>query len=178
MSTRAPDLRDERSTTDGHRYGDSYRDTTYGETTYGESGLGRATSRLAAREAESVPGLLRRLADEVSTLFAQELALLKSETTSAMHDVRSGIMSVATGGAITFLGAIFLLLAAVYGLSNVVEPWLAALIVGGVVTLIGLIMLLTGKKKVEPAAFRPRHTEASLRKDANMVRGEMQHGKP
>jgi hypothetical protein len=161
MSTPAGDLRDT-----------TYSETTT-ETTYGETGLGRTPrrGRIATREIESVPGLLRRLADEVTTLFAQELALLKSETTTAVNDVKTGIVSVATGGAVAFLGAIFLLLAAVYGLSEVVQPWLAALIVGGVVTLIGLIMLMTGKKKVEPSALRPRHTEAALRKDANMIKG-------
>lgn len=165
MSTPAPDL----------------RDTSYRETSYQDAGLGRPplrSARLAAREAETVPSLLRRLADEVTTLFAQELALLKSETTSSVNDVKTGLVSVAAGGLVTLLGAIFLLLAAVYGLSEVVQPWLAALIVGGAVTLIGLIMLLTGKKKVEPAALRPRHTESALRKDANMIKGEMQHGQP
>jgi len=151
-----------------------HRDTDYGETGLGRTPLRQA--RLSARDSETVPGLLRRLADEATTLLAQELALLKSEMTSAMQDMRAGIVSVATGGAVTFLGAIFLLLSAVYGLSNVVEPWLAALIVGGAVTLIGVIMLLAGKKKIEPAALRPRHTEAALRKDADMVKGATQHG--
>ncbi len=153
--------------------------TDYRDTQYEDTGLGRTPlrqPRLTAREGDSVPGLLRRLADEATTLFAQELALLKSEMTSSINDTKTGIVSVASGGAVMFLGAIFLLLSAVYGLSNVVEPWLAALIVGGVVTLIGVIMLMTGKKKIEPAALRPRHTEAALRKDADMVKGATQHG--
>jgi hypothetical protein len=73
------------------------------------------------------------------------------------------------------MGAFFLLLAAVYGLSNVVEPWLAALIVGGVVTLIGVIMLASGRRKLEPAAVAPRRTAAALRKDTEMIKGVSQH---
>ena len=79
------------------------------------------------------------------------------------------------GGAVAFMGAFFLLLAAVYGLSNVVEPWLAALIVGGVVTLVGIIMLATGKRKLEPDALAPRRTAAALRKDTQMIKGATQH---
>ena len=122
------------------------------------------------REDERPFSLLRRLVDEVTTLFAKELALLKAETTGAIHDTRAGIGAVASGGAVAFAGFLFLLTAATFGLAEVVEPWLAALIVGAVVTLIGLIMLSSGKKKLSPRAFTPTRTTASLREDRDMIR--------
>ncbi|HEY8555242.1 MAG TPA: phage holin family protein [Burkholderiales bacterium] len=131
--------------------------------------------RLVSRDAEPLPSLLRRLADEVTTLFVKELALLKSETTASVNGVKTGIASLASGGAVTFAGVLFLLLAAVYGLSEVMQPWLAALIVGGVVTLIGLVMLLSGRKRLEAQAFRPHYTEASIRKDRDMIAGATHH---
>ena|SRR5690349_15452369 len=124
-----------------------------------------------ARDYESTPSLLRRLVDDVGMLFAQELALFKAETTKAIGDVKTAMVSIAVGGAVAFVGVIFLLLAAVYGLSNVVQPWLAALIVGGVVTLIGVIMLATGSSKLEPSAVAPKRTARSLRKDTEMIKG-------
>ena len=127
-------------------------------------------------EYESTPSLLRRLVDDIGTLLTQEISLLKAETTRAVGDMKAATVSIAMGGAVAFLGAIFLLLAAVYGLSNVVEPWLASLIVGGVVTLIGIIMLATGRRKLEPSAIAPRRTAASLRKDTEMLKGVSQHG--
>lgn len=127
-------------------------------------------------EYESTPSLLRRLVDDVGTLFAQEISLLKAETTRSIGDMKAAAVSMAMGGAVAFVGLIFLLLAAVYGLSNVVEPWLAALIVGGVVTLIGIIMLATGRRKLEPSAIAPRRTAESLRKDTEMLKGVSQHG--
>jgi hypothetical protein len=136
----------------------------------------RSRERSAASpEYETTPSLLRRLVDDVGALFAQELALLKAETTQAIGDLKAAAVSIATGGAVAFMGAFFLLLAAVYGLSNVVEPWLAALIVGGVVTLIGIIMLLSGSRKLQPSAMAPRRTAASLRKDTEMIKGVSQH---
>ena len=36
-------------------------------------------------------------------------------------------------------------------------------------------MLTTGKKKLEPEAFRPRHTQASLRKDRDVIKGVTKH---
>lgn len=128
-------------------------------------------------EYDSTPGLLRRLLDDAGTLFAQEVALLKAETTEAIGDLKAATAGIAMGGAVTFLGILFLLLSAVYGLSNVVEPWLAALIVGGVVTLIGAIMLATGRRKLEPRAIAPRRTAASIRKDTQMIKGvSREHG--
>jgi hypothetical protein len=136
---------------------------------------GRSSLRSVEARDESTPSLLRRLADDIGMLFAQELALLKAETVRSVSDLKAATMGIAMGGAVTFMGAFFLLLAAVYGLSNVVEPWLAALIVGGAVTLIGVIMLATGRRKLEPQAIAPRRTAAALRKDTEMIKGVGQH---
>ena len=127
------------------------------------------------RETESVASLVRRLADEVTDLFGQELALFKTETMGAVGDMRTAVGSLATGGAVAFAGFLFLLFAAYLGLSNVVEPWLAALIVGGITVIVGWIMVSAGKKKLEPTSFRPRHTEQSLKKDREMVKGAYRH---
>jgi hypothetical protein len=128
-----------------------------------------------ARDYESTPTLLRRLVSDATTLFAQELALLKAETSGSIRELKTATISMAMGGAVLFAGIIFLLLAAVYGLSNVMDSWLAALIVGGVVTLIGIVMLATGRRKLEPAAMAPHRTAASLRKDSEMIKGVSQH---
>jgi hypothetical protein len=136
---------------------------------------GRGGLRSVEARDESTPSLLRRLADDVGMLFAQELALLKAETTRSVADLKAATMSIAMGGAVMFMGIFFLLLAAVYGLSNVVEPWLAALIVGGAVTLMGIIMLATGRRKLEPQAIAPRRTAAAFRKDTEMIKGVGQH---
>jgi hypothetical protein len=124
-----------------------------------------------ARDYESTPSLLRRLVDDIGMLFAQEVALLKAETTRSIGSMKAAIISMAMGGAVLFMGLLFLLLAAVYGLSNVVDPWLAALIVGGAVTLIGAIMLASGRSKLEPSAIAPRRTVESIRKDTRMMKG-------
>ena len=114
--------------------------------------------------------LVRRLADEVTTLFTKELALLKVETTNAIEDTRAGIGAMAAGGAVLYAGFLFLLLAAVLGLALVMDAWLASLIVGGVVAIIGGIMLASGKRKLDPAAFKPEHTQASMHKDREMIK--------
>lgn len=119
----------------------------------------------------SVGGLLRQLTHEVPSLITKELALAKAELSESLRATKAGAASVASGGAVLMGGFIMLLLAAVYGLSEVMEPWLAALIVGVVVTVIGLIMVSAGKKKFEASSFKPERTIHSMNKDKEAVRG-------
>lgn len=121
-------------------------------------------------EQATISSLLRQLAHEVPELVSKEAALARSEARETLHTTREGVAAVATGGAVLLGGYIVLLLAAVYGLSNVVAPWLAALIVGAIATLAGLAMLEAGKKKFQARSLRPDHTMNSLHKDADAVR--------
>lgn len=119
----------------------------------------------------SVGGLLRQLTHEVPSLITKELALAKAELSESLRATKAGAGSVATGGAVLLGGFIILLMSAVYGLSNVMAPWLAALIVGGVVVVIGLIMVSAGKKKFQASSFKPERTIHSVNKDKEAVRG-------
>jgi hypothetical protein len=118
----------------------------------------------------SVPGLIKSLADDVTRLFAQEIALAKTEVSSAVKDIKAGVLSLAVGLGVLFAGFIVLLFAAVAGLALVMETWLAALIVGGVVAIIGLVLLMKAKKSLDPEAMVPNRTINSLKKDEAMVR--------
>jgi len=118
----------------------------------------------------SVPGLIKSLADDVTHLFSQEVALAKSELRSAVADLKAGVLSLAIGLGILFAGFMVLLGAAVAGLSLVVETWLAALIVGGVVAIIGVVLLMKAKKSLNPEAMVPNRTIESLKRDEAMVK--------
>lgn len=118
----------------------------------------------------SVTGLLRSLADDITRLFAQEVALAKTEVSGAVRDIKSGVLSMAIGLGVLFAGFIILLVAAVLGLALFFVPWLAALIVGGVVCLIGIILLMSAKKSLDPQGMVPNRTIESLRRDEAMVK--------
>lgn len=124
----------------------------------------------------SISTLLKELAHEVPALVSKEAALARSEARETLRSTREGVGAVSAGGAVLLGGYIVLLIAAVYGLSNVMAPWLAALIVGAVATIAGLAMVEAGKKKFQSTSLRPDHTINSLRKDADAVRsrGRMQ----
>lgn len=128
------------------------------------------TSGGAASRDVSVTGLIKSLADDVTHLFSQEIALAKTEVRSAIKDIKAGVLSLAIGLGILFAGFIVLLGAAVAALALIMETWLAALIVGGVVCIIGLILLMKAKNALDPESMVPNRTIDSLKKDEAMVR--------
>ncbi|QZP31700.1 phage holin family protein [Pseudomonas sp. DR48] len=118
----------------------------------------------------SVVGLIRQLTREVPALFTKELALAKAELQESLTTLKAGIAGV-TGGAIVLLaGFIILLMSAVYGLSMIMAPWLAALIVGVVVMIVGFVMLQSAKKQFEPSNLKPDRTLDALNKDQEALR--------
>ncbi len=125
-------------------------------------------------ETESVPGLFRKLATDITTLFSEEVALARSEMKSAVSDVRSGIMSAAAGGGVMYAGILFLLGGVMMLLTRWVSLMTAAFIVGAVVTVIGAILLSAGKKKMQADSLMPDRTMDSVRKDAEFARRQVQ----
>lgn len=118
----------------------------------------------------SIAELIKQLADDLSTLLSKEVALAKAEVREAANTAKKGAGSLIGGIVLMLCGVLYLLLAAVFALSLVMDTWLAALIVGAVVLIVGIIMFKAGQKKMEPHAFVPDRTVDSLRKDQNMAK--------
>jgi xanthine/uracil permease len=81
----------------------------------------------------------------------------------------TGATAVATGAAVLYAGVLVLLLAAVFGLAAVLEPWLAALIVGLIVGIIGYVMVHAGLKTLSRTSVKPELTADSLKRDKDIL---------
>ena len=151
------------------RHAEPYTDerTAAGTRRTERADTGNGYDRVAGR---SPLTLMRQLVADVAVLFRKEAALAAAEVNQSVHSVTAALGSMVGGGAVLHAGIIFLLAAAAIGLAQVMEAWLATLIVGAVVTVIGIIMLQAGKKKLEPASFKPERTVESLRKDKDALR--------
>lgn len=119
----------------------------------------------------SVGTLLRQLMHEVPSLMSKEVALAKSEARQTLQETRAGLVAVATGGAVLMAGVIGLMLSAVYGLSTVMEPWLAALLVGAGVALVGYSLVKAGQKKFDADSLRPNRTMEQLHRNKEVMPG-------
>ncbi|MGI8438958.1 MAG: phage holin family protein, partial [Thermoleophilaceae bacterium] len=98
---------------------------------------------------ESASELVRKLADQTSTLVRQELAIARAELSEKVKfwGLGGGLFGVA---ALLALFALIVLIAtAILALAEAVAPWLAALIVAVVLLLIAGVLGLVGKQQVE-----------------------------
>jgi hypothetical protein len=121
----------------------------------------------------SIGTLFSDLARDTSLLIRQEVALAKSEIANGVSNLGMGVGMLAAGALVAFVGFIFLCLAAVYGLSKVVEPWLAALIVGGVVIALGAALVFVGKGKLSSDKLVPRRTIRTLKDDGEWAKEQV-----
>ena len=126
-----------------------------------------------ARSDRSVSALLSDLAGETGTLVRQEIALFKAELHEKLARLGQGAGALAAGGLLAFSGWLTLLAAAVLGLSNLVAPWLAALIVGLAALALGAGLLFFGKSRLDPDALVPRRALNSLREDEAWIRDRL-----
>lgn len=125
------------------------------------------------RNDSSIAGLVRQLADDVTSIFTKEIALAKTEVYENVKEMKQGAVSTATGAFVLYAGVLTLLAAAVLGLGTMMDLWLAALIVGGAVTIIGFAMLGAGKKKLDAAALKPDRTINSVQKTRHTAKGAL-----
>ena len=137
-----------------------------------ETGSIRGGERGSVPDDQSIGGLLRQLGREIPSLMTKELALLKAEAKESVRTTKEGVAAVSTGGAVMMAGLIVVLLAAVYALSNVIEPWAAALLVGVVAMVMGFMRVKAGQKKFQKV-LKPQHTLTTLEKDKNAIGGRM-----
>jgi uncharacterized membrane protein YqjE len=147
----------------------------------------------------SIPGLVRQLADETTTLIRQELELARAEAARASEAVVTlarqelqlakaemtekgrkagagiGMMGVAAGMALLAAGALtaFLILA----LDEAMATWLAALVVGLVYAVVAGALFLMGKERVQEAGpFVPEQTIENVEEDIEWAKTQVGSG--
>lgn len=123
---------------------------------------------------ESISDLIRHLATDLSSLIGKEIELGKSEMRESVSEVKTAVGAIATGAVIAAAGVLVLLMSAVYGLSIILAPWLAALIVGAAALLVGYVMVSSAKKQMSASSMAPDRTMASVHKDSETFKRTIQ----
>lgn len=121
----------------------------------------------------SLGSLFNELTRETSTLFRQEIELAKAEVTEKARQAGTGAAMAAAGGLILFVAALALVATVIIGLSYVMEPWLAALLVTVVVAIIGGIVLAKGLSNLKGDNLTPRRTIDTMRANAQFAREQL-----
>src|SRR4051812_22940216 len=128
--------------------------------------------RSEATERPSLLNLVRRIPSLITQLIRDEIDSAKLELTTKLKAAAVGI-GILVGGAVLGLFALGVLLTtAILGLSTVMPPWLAALIVGVVLVILTVVLVMLGlsrlKKGVPPV---PSESIQSVKQDIAAVKG-------
>lgn len=121
----------------------------------------------------SLGSLFTELTRETATLFRQEVALAKAELADKAKQAGRGAAEVAIGGLVLFVALQALVATAILGLANVVESWLAALIVAVVLALVGIVVLARGLANVRSESLTPKRTIDSLRDNTRWAKEQL-----
>lgn len=129
-----------------------------------------ATPYAGTPASESVPTLIKQLANDVSALLSSEVALAKAEMREAAAEAKAGVTGLVGGAALVNAGLLMLVLGCVFLLATQISAWLSAFIVGAIVLVVGIIMLKAGQAKIKPSAFAPDRTINAVRKDSETAK--------
>jgi hypothetical protein len=143
-----------------------------GQASWNEPGNGQESGESSPDLAQASAGeLAARLGELVSRLVRDEFALAQIEAKQRAKRIGVGLGAFGLAGIAVFLGACCFVAALVLGLSNVLRPWFAAIVVGaGLVALGGIVALPGWKGLNDRRAPVPADSIDSVKADVAAVR--------
>lgn len=117
----------------------------------------------------SIGELLSTVTSDVQELFRQEAELAKAEIREEATKAGKAAGMYGGAGFAGYMVALFLSLAAVFGLANVMDAGWAALIVVGVWAVIGAVLYVQGRSRMREVS-KPEQTVQTLKEDAQWAR--------
>jgi putative superfamily III holin-X len=113
-----------------------------------------------------IPEVLRDIVGNLREIVRAEILLAKVEITEEATEAAKAAATFGMGLVSGFYGIGLFLLAAVYGLSMIVAPWLAALLVGSLVGIVAIALMSAGKKKFK--RLNPARSKTIQRLEENL----------
>lgn len=134
------------------------------------------TQQHGAPESQTLGALVHQLSQQIPDLVRSEIRLAQAEVAQKGKRAGVGVGMFSVAGLLAFLGLGTLVATAVLGLANVVDAWLAALIVALVLLAGAAVAGLAGKNKVSEATpAAPEKAIRGIKDDIATVKGD-HHG--
>jgi hypothetical protein len=122
------------------------------------------------RHEESTADLVKRAADEISTLVRDELALAKAEMAEKAGRAGRGVGLFGGAGLVSLYGILGVLTGIVLLLGKAMTYWGAALLVGVVLLVVAGVLALVGRSEVRQATPPvPEEAVRGVRADIDTV---------
>lgn len=125
----------------------------------------------SSNDDQSIPDLVRRLAEEGSHLAQQQLRLVEAEVRSGVDDLKESAGAMAGAAVLGIAGIGVVLMGVSFVLAQLMPLWLAALIVG-VATLIGAYAMFAGaRSKLQSSSLGAERTKRTLERAPSAISG-------
>jgi Putative Actinobacterial Holin-X, holin superfamily III len=121
-------------------------------------------------ESGSIGELIGDISDDLSRLFRQEVELAKAEVREEAAKAGAAAGMLGGAGFAAYLAVVLLSFAVVFGLSNVMDPGWAALIVAVVWAVAGAVLYSAGRRKLRTVSPVPQRTVQTLKEDAQWLK--------
>jgi putative superfamily III holin-X len=110
---------------------------------------------------EPLTHLIQNVVDDLRDLFREEVALARAEIRQEVSAWSSAAISMAAGGAVAAVGALFILLGIAQGIAMLFgwPAWGGYLLIGVLLAIGGGVAVLAGRRRTQTIPTLPRTTE-------------------
>ena len=122
----------------------------------------------------SVGSLISEVTNDLSTLMRQEMDLAKAEIKEEVAKTGKAAGMLGGAGFAGYMVALFLSCALWWGIANVMDTGVAALVVAVVWGVIGAALLVTGRKKMREVHPKPERTVSTLKEVPEALKGHQE----
>ena len=123
-------------------------------------------------EGQTLGALVHQLSQQIPELIRSEMRLAQAEVAEKGKRAGVGIGMFSVAGLLAFFAVATLITTAILGLANVVDAWLAALIVAVVLLVAAALAGLVGRNKVSQATpAAPERAIQGIKDDIDTVKG-------
>ncbi len=122
------------------------------------------------RDPGTIGQIISDISDDLSTLFRKEVELAKVEIRQEATKAGKAAGMLGGAGLAGYMVALFLTLALMFALGNVMDLGWAALIVAVLWGIVGAVLFAVGRKKMRTVSPVPRQTVETLKEDAQWLK--------
>lgn len=113
----------------------------------------------------SLSDLLSRLSDQASTLIRQEIRLAETEMTRKAAKAGRNLVYIAAGAMVGMTAFYAIVAALILALAQVMDAWLATLLVAIVLVIVAALLIQYGLGKLKQIDPAPRRTIQTMREN-------------
>ena len=123
---------------------------------------------------ETIPDLIRQLTEQAAHLAQQQANLVQAEIRHGMDDLKQAAGAMAGAAVVGLAGLGVLLMGLSYLLAEVMELWLATLVVAAVTLGIAYAMFAAGRKKMQSSSLSVDRSKRTLERAPHAISGTQQ----